>query len=298
MNQTQNMTPHTLLDQATQRLRDAAVAELPCGLLASTAEAVALKVTLPRRTTDARAMAAKAVALVATIAMMVTGFFAFVWSGPAQVAFAQVLNNAKNADSVVFTLIEGGKKHKCMAQGTKCRVEHSSGIVVVSDSKTRKRMLFDPAKKTAGVFDLPEHTVAELGQSLVEQLRQVRPDDAKPMGMDTIDGKTVDLFRVKGIKLFGIDSRDSGKGEMKIWVDPKSMLPWRIELLLGTSLIVTLHEMNWNVPIEPSSLQIQVPEGYVQQPADVFEKRLNPDRATKSSKTPNEAFREWAGQNK
>ena len=243
-------------------------------------------------------MAAKVVALVATIAIMVTGFFALVLPGPAQVAFAQVLDNAKNADSVVFKLLEGGKKHKCMAQGSKGRVEHSSGIVIVSDSASRKRLLLDPAKKTAGVSDLPEHVAAELGQSLVEQLRQVQPDDAKPMGKETIDGKAVDLFRVKGINLFGIDSRDSGKGEMKIWVDPKSMLPWRIELLLGTSSIVTLREMNWNVPIEPSSLQIQIPEGYAEQSADIFEKRLNPDRAAASSKTPNEAFREWAGQNK
>ena len=296
MNQPHNTTPDTLLDQATARLRNAATAELSCGLLSATVEAVSDNVTLSRRVPNTGTMVTRASALVATIAIAVTAFVALVFPGPVHVAFAQVLDNTRKADSVAFTLIEGsGNEHKCVVEGTKYRVEHSSGIVIVGDRESRKRLLYDPDNKTAGVFDLKEHAAVELGPGMVEQLRQVRPDDAEPIGKETIDGKTVDLFRVNGIKLFGVDS---SKGAMKIWVDAKSMLPWRIELLVGKSSVVTLHELKWNAPVEPSSLQMQIPDSYAEQPVDAFEKRLRPDRETTRQLTPTEAFRKWSGQGK
>lgn len=300
MSPTQNTTPDFLLDQATTRLRDAAVAELPGGLLSATVGAVSDDITLARRVTNTRAMIPKASALVATIAIVVTVVVALVLPDPVRVAFAQVLDNARNADSVAFTLKEGsGNQHKCVVEGTKYRLEHSSGIVIVGDRESRKRLVYDPDNKTAGVFDLNENAAAELGPGMLEQLSQVLPDDAEPVGKETIDGKDVDVFRVNGIKLFGIDSMDSGKGEMRIWVDSKSGLPWRIELRVGSSAIVTLREMTWNVPVESSSFQMQIPDGYVEQPEDGFTARLRPDRpATDRPLTPNEAFRKWSGQDK
>ncbi len=128
-------------------------------------------------------------------------------------------------------------------------------------------------------FDLHEHAIAELGPGVIEQLRQVRPDDAERIGKETIDGKVTEAFRVRGIKLFGVDSTESGKGEMKVWVDPESMLPWRIELRAGATPFVTLHKLNWNVPVEPASLLVDIPDGYTEQRKEFFDKRLRPDRA-------------------
>ena len=86
---------------------------------------------------------------------------------------------------------------------------------------------------------------------------------------------------------------------MKIWVDRKSELPWQIELRMGSSPIVTLREIAWNVPVEASSFQMQIPEGYAEQAADELTKRLRPDRdPTGRPLTPTEAFRKWSDQGK
>ncbi len=151
---------------------------------------------------------------------------------------------------------------RALAAGTKYRLEHSSGIVIVGDRDSRKRLLYDSNNKSTGVFDLNEHAVAELGTGIVEQLRQVRPDEVEPIGKETIDGKSVDVFLVNGIKLFGVDS---SKGAMKICVDPKSMLPWRIDLLVGKSSLVSLRDLTWNIHVDSASLQIQIPDGYSEQ---------------------------------
>jgi hypothetical protein len=175
------------------------------------------------------------------------------------------------------------------------RMEHSGGVVTICDTSTKKCLYLDVRNRTAGLFPLHEHVEKELGAGVVEQLRQVRPADAEPIGKELVDGKTLDLFRVRGIKLFGVDSR---KGEMKIWVDPESMLPWRLEVRIGVTPVVTLCKLEWNVPIEPSLLSMEIPVEYSEQPEDVFRNRLRPQKESSQHLTPTEAFRNWSGQSK
>jgi hypothetical protein len=261
------------------------------------ADAAAPKAMLARRESPSRTKMAVLVTLAAVAATVV---FAVTLPGLTQVAFGQVLENARNARTVAFRLREGseavGNEDKVVAEGTRYRVEHSSGVVIVGDSESRKQLLRDPKDKTAALSDLSEHAADEMGIGVVEQLRQIQTDDAKPGGTETIDGKTLEVFEVKGVKLFGFDS---DKGTMKIWVDPKSELPWRIELRMGSSPIVTLREIAWNVPVEAFSLQMRIPGGYSEQAVEEFTKRLRPGRApTGRPLTPTEAFRKWSDDNK
>jgi outer membrane lipoprotein-sorting protein len=297
-----NGTPSdTLLEQATNRLRETVVVEMRPDLIQATIEAIANKGT-PRSQKQRRPRIAASMAALATMfVLMATGVALFVTQGAAQVVFAQVLDNAKNADSVVFWLSQGiaqgaGKEYKCFAQGEEVRVEHPSGIVIITDTRAKKRLYLDAKNETAGLFAVHEHAVGELATGMVEQLRHVRPADAKPIGKEVIDGKTTEVFRVPGIKLFGIDS---DKGEMRIWVDPTSMLPWRLELRIGAMPFVTLRKLEWNLPIEASLLSMDIPNGYTLQPEDVFRKALQPDADTPRRRlTPNEAFRQWIEQSR
>ena len=251
-----------------------------------------------RRSFRVRPVFAKTAALAATAALVLAAGILML-SGPVQVAFAQVLKNVRNAETVAFVLtvgpVDSGKEHKCLAQGTKCRVEHFSGIVHVCDSDSRRQLFIDPASKSAGTFDLHEHAIAELGPGVVEQLRQLHPDDGERIGRETIDGKVTEAFLVQGIRLFGFDSTESAKGEMKVWVDPHSILPWRIELRVGATPFVTLHKLNWNVPVEPALLLVEIPAGYTKRGKEFFDERLRPKPAHTRSLTPTEAFRRWAG---
>jgi outer membrane lipoprotein-sorting protein len=214
-----------------------------------------------------------------------------------QVAFAQVVEKARQADTVAFTLQQGTEKeHKVAATGSLFRLEHASGLVVIGDGTTKKQLIIDPASKSGVVIDMSEHATVELATGLVEQLRNTRPTDAKPAGQETRDGKLADLFRVRGIKLFGIDTTGNGQGEMWVWVDRASMLPYRIELRMGASTVVTLKSMTWNGDLDPSSLAVQLPEGFSEVNPDALLKKLRPDRDTTQGMTPAEAFRKWSGQ--
>lgn len=261
------------------------------------ADAAAPKATRARWESQSRA---KMAALVTLAAVAATVVFAVTLPGLTQVAFGQVLENARNARTVAFRLREGseavGAEDMVLAEGTRYRVEHSSGMIIVGDSESRKQLLRDPNSKTAVLSDLSGRAANEIGIGVVEQLRQIQTDDARPTGTETIDGKTLEVFEVKRVRLFGVDS---DKGTMNIWVDPKSELPWQIMLRRGSSPIVTLREIAWNVPVEASSFQMQIPEGYVEQAADELTRRLRPDRdPTARPLTPTDAFRKWSDENK
>lgn len=232
---------------------------------------------------------AAAAAIVLAVSMMV--------SVPMRVAFGQVINNVRDADSVSFLLTEGpadsGKHHKCLAEGRQCRVERSSGIVIVCDLDSRQQLFIDPASKSAGVFELREGALAELGPGIVEQFRKLNSADAERIGEEKIDGKVTEVFRVRGKGLFGLDSTDSDKLETKIWIDRETMLPWRIQLRAGDRPFVTLHQLCWNVPIDPELLLVVIPDGYSERDKKFFDELLRPERAQKTTLTPTEAFRKW-----
>ena len=91
MSQIQKLTPEELLDQATCRLRDRPVADLPPGLLSATAEAVPRGVTLTARVPGRQPRVARRAVLVAAAAIAIVAVVTIVFPGAAQVAFAQVL---------------------------------------------------------------------------------------------------------------------------------------------------------------------------------------------------------------
>ena len=171
------------------------------------ADAGTPEATLSRRERQSRT---KMAALITLAAIAATVVFVVALPGLTQVAFGQVLENARNAKSVAFKLREGseavGDEDRVLAEGTRYRVEHSSGIVIVGDSESRKQLLRDPKSKTAALSELSEHAADGIGIGVVEQLRQIQTDDAKTSGTETIDGKTLEVFEVKGVKLFGVDS--------------------------------------------------------------------------------------------
>lgn len=295
MNSKQEMTPNTLLDLATSRLREATVSEFPEKLISIAIENSSDNANHSRPAPRARAKITTAASFVA-VAVAVAALIVIVMPSSAQVAFAQVLDNTRMAESLSFSIREGsGKRSQCIAAGAKYRVEHSSGIVIIGDSDAGKRLLLDPEKRAAGVFDLGEHAKMELGNGLVEQLRSVQPDEAEFVARESIDGKSVDVFLVKGIKLFGIDTSN---GAMKVYVDRESALPRQIELLAGTTSIASLLEMTWNIQLDGSKLQLQVPDGYAEQSENYFNERLRAARKSSRKLTPNEAFRNWSGQSK
>lgn len=297
MSQYHDALGDVLLDQATQRLRDAAPSEIPSGLVDSTIAAIQNRPAPVKRTRGLGAMGLRWSNIAALVVAM-AGTAAVVMHRSASVALAQVVDKVAAADSVRFVLIYGSavdeaKELQCVMQGTKARVQHPQGVVMLADTDSMECLYLDTKNKAAGRFKLPERVAVELAMNPVEQLRQARSEDAKPLGNELIDGKNAALFRVSGVKLFGTES---DKGEMRIWVDSASMLPLKIEIRLGETPVVTFKNLTWNSAIDPALMRMEIPDGYVEQPEDVFRKLLRPGAAEQPRLTPTEAFRKWHGE--
>jgi outer membrane lipoprotein-sorting protein len=287
-----------LLDEATELLRDSRGADMPQGLVATTVDAIRNRPTpaVNRDTGGRQLLPLGSIAAMLLILAVITTVFT---QGGARVALAQVIDKVKDADSVEFVLVPGrgdnaGNQQKCLLIGKRLRVQHPVGIVMIADRGTKKGLYLDATNKSFCRFMLHEHLAKEFATDPITQLRQVKADGATRLSQEVVNGKATEVFRVRGVNLFGTES---AKGETRIWVDPTTMLPMRIELRMGETPVLTLKEIQWDSKIDPSLLAQEIPDGYSDQPEVAFRKRLQPAGNPDNSLTPTEAFRKWRGDN-
>lgn len=286
-----------ILDQATQRLRDAYIRDMPPDLVASTVQAIRQRLPPVSLERPAGNPVGRGVlrngGVAATVLVTLAAAMMLISQGGARIALAQVLDKVKDAESVEFVIGPGrgddvGRQQKGVFHADKVRVQHPVGIVMIADLKEKKGLYRDDASKTACRFTLEEQFAMEFAIDPITQLRNVKTDDAEHLSNEIVNGQNAEVFRVRGIKLFGTQ-RDTG--EMRVWVDAKSKLPLRIELRFGMSTIMTFKEMRWNSVIDPALLSLKIPDGFSEQPEDSFRQRLHPERESNKALTPTEAFR-------
>ena len=284
-----------VLEQATQRLRDACGMDMPPGLVASTVNAIKDKRMPVVRRRAAGGFMLRLGSVAATILFALAGIAFLITQGGAQVALAQALDKVKDADAVEFLVGPGrgddvAKHKKCVLQGEMLRVQHPVGIVMIADRAAKKGLYLDDANKTACRFTLHEHIATEFAIDPITQLRTVKADGAERLSKEVVDGKETEVFRIPGINLLGAVS---AKGETRVWVDAATMLPVKVELRVGETSIMTLSKIKWGPKIEPSLLAQEIPKGYSEQPEDDFRKRLQPPVDANRGLTPAEALRKW-----
>ena len=109
------------------------------------------------------------------------------------------------------------------------RMENQLGghtIVSVVDLKRQEGLVFDDARKLAQ--KLKGQQLSGLNNvNPIEELIAAKNKSVKSLGQDSIDGTTVDVFKVRGLSVMGI----SGAAEMTLWVDTTTQLPVKIEML-------------------------------------------------------------------
>jgi outer membrane lipoprotein-sorting protein len=298
MNQFNVPMESDLLDEATELLRDTRGVDMPQGLVATTVDAITNRPApvANRGTVGSLSLRFGSIAAILLTLVVITTVFT---QGGARVALAQVIDKVKDADSVEFVLGPGrgdnaGNQQKCLLSGKRLRVQHPVGIVMIADRETKKGLYLDAKNKTSSRFTLHKHLATEFAADPITQLRQMKADDATRVGQEVVNGKETEVFRVRGVNLFGTKS---DKGETRVWVDPTTMLPVRVELRMGESPVLTLKEIQWGSKIDPSLLVQEIPDGYSDQPEDAFRKRLQPAGDPDKRLTPTEAFRKWRGDN-
>jgi len=134
--------------------------------------------------------------------------------------------------------------------------------VQICDGRKDKTIVLDSATKTVTVINLknlpPENPYGRTFLSLRQLVGRAQTGtDGKVvrLGVETIDGRRAEGFR---IQLGAVDT--------KIWADPKTLLPIRVELATGgtagpeTHIVMT--DFQTNVNLDESLFSLDVPPGY------------------------------------
>ena len=213
-------------------------------------------------------------------------------------AFAKVIENITNAESISFTLkqqlgIQPAFICKMYIQGEKMRMDMTGaegeqpGLEKlrkemkrrnltafqssIGDFTAKEALDLDHFNKTFKKRQLDDRAVAEFTRTnLVEQFRNVKPEDAEQTGEESQNGRKIDVYLVRHVDIMGIKGELSGEEgqKMTVWVDRVSSLP--VKILLETSFHVEgkskdwieFSEFTWNEQFDENLFSLQAPEGY------------------------------------
>jgi hypothetical protein len=181
--------------------------------------------------------------------------------GSGTVTFAKVIEPILNARTVILDLIVGDEEtsplmHDIVVDSrirrTMSNMPNMTQIIDLDDARI---LALDDNDKTAIYVDI-KGPLQEGTRNFVEFLREVivkLQDNHEELGEQEIDGQ----------RAIGFVSRGPNE-EIKIWADPKTALPIRIELRVGQFFSI-LKNFQFDVPIEDSLISMDVPEGYTLQ---------------------------------
>jgi hypothetical protein len=113
-------------------------------------------------------------------------------------------------------------------------------------------LVLDGTDNTAAYVDITGQ-VQDRHQSFVKFLRQIitkLKDDHQDLGVQEIDGRKAVVFEAKG-----------PNEEIKIWADPETAVPIRIEFTLG-QMSAVMKNFQINPPVDESLVSMDVPDGY------------------------------------
>mgnify|MGYP001041662404 CR=1 FL=1 len=186
------------------------------------------------------------------------------------VTFAQVIEPILKARTVVYDFIIGDEEsnpvimHEIVV-GTRIErtISNLPGMTQIIDLESGKMLALNDVDKTAGYVNI-KGMLQERSKSYIEFVRKVLMElkdnpDVKELGEQVIDGR----------KAIGFSGRGNNNQELKIWADPKTAVPIRVELRLGREFFVVLKNFKFDVHVDESQVSMDVPPGYTLQEGEV-----------------------------
>ncbi|MHC4173139.1 MAG: zf-HC2 domain-containing protein [Planctomycetota bacterium] len=178
--------------------------------------------------------------------------------GSGTVTFADVIEPILNAKTMIFDVFIGDEEtgtamnETIVGQKIRRTISNMPGMTMIIDPESSRMLVLNDTDNSAGYVDI-QGTVKERHQSYVEFLRQVitkLKDNHQELGEQEIDGRKAIVFEAQG--------QNEG---VKIWADPETALPIRIELTLG-QMSTIMKNFQFDPPIDDSLVSMHVPAGY------------------------------------
>jgi hypothetical protein len=174
------------------------------------------------------------------------------------VTFAEVIKPILNARTMIFDFIVGDEEtsptinETFVGQRMRKTISNMPGLAMVIDLDSSKMLVLNDADKIASYVDI-QGPLQERSQSYVGSMRKMiteLQDNYQELGEQELDGRKTIVFEAKG-----------PNEEVKIWADPKTALPIRMELRIG-QLFVIMKNFQLDPPIDDSLISMDVPPGY------------------------------------
>ncbi len=187
------------------------------------------------------------------------------------VTWAQVVEPILNARTIICDMIIGDDENNpymhLIIVGSRIRrtMSNSPGMTHVVDTDSSKMLVLFEQSKTASYVDI-KGPVGERYHNYVKFLREVitnLKDNCHELGEQTIDGQKTIVFEAGG-----------PNESVKIWADPKTAIPVRIELTKG-QMFAILKNLEFDVPIDESLISMEIPAGYTYQESEVDFSNIN-----------------------
>ena len=185
------------------------------------------------------------------------------------VTFAQVIEPILNARTVVFDFIIGDEERNPVIMheivvGSQIRrtISNIPGMTQIIDLENGKMLVLNNADKTAVYVNI-KGELQERSRGYIEFVRKVLMElkdsqKVEKLGEQEIDGQKAIGFSGRGL---------IGDGKVKIWANPKTAVPIRVELQIGR-LFVIMKNFKFDERIEESEVSMKVPEGYTSEEAE------------------------------
>ncbi|MCP4258347.1 MAG: hypothetical protein GY774_12740 [Planctomycetes bacterium] len=220
-------------------------------------------------------MAAAAVIIVAAMIVLNP------WAG--SITFADVVEPILTARTMIFDYIIGDEETGATItdtiSGQRIRrvMSNVPTMAMIIDLESSKMLVLDDSDNTAAYVDI-QGQVQESHQSFVKFLREVIikiKDNHQELGEQEIDGRKAIVFEATG-----------PNESVKIWADPETALPIRIEFTLG-QMSAIMKNFQINPPVDDSLVSMNVPDGYALAKTDL-------DMTNVTEKDLIESLRVWA----
>jgi outer membrane lipoprotein-sorting protein len=186
------------------------------------------------------------------------------------VTFAQVVEPILKARTVIYDFIIGDEEsnpvimHEIVV-GTRIKrtISNMPGMTQIIDLENGKMLVLLDAEEKTAVYVNIKGKLQERSRGYIEFVRKVL--------MELKDSQKVEKLgeqEIEGQKAIGFAGRGLiGDGKVKIWANPKTAVPIRVELQIGR-LFVIMKNFKFDERIEESEFSMDVPEGYTLEEAE------------------------------
>lgn len=207
----------------------------------------------------------------ASIALVVVG--SMLLSGlPGQNAFAQVIQNVREATGAKYTVTQKLGKQPAMTSescfsGGIIRTEIPGQFIFFANTQTGESLQLIPALKSATQGKTGGNAMDQ-PVSVADVMKELTQDHGELIETTTeADGTKLDVYRVSQLPEFMGKGQVSDKDGFKVWVNSATKLPTRIkvDMTMGPANSVVKLEFSdfqWNPAFPPGHFDMTVPDGY------------------------------------